>query len=120
MARKDKKQASQPAWAHRVAGRAVNVSVKDPVVRGVIAGNPAGLLERKLLDKGIEVEIPDWGQQPPPNEADKISLRIARVGSSDYVDLKTETYPSPITGFPQIITIPRESPNKFSNVLKYA
>ena len=108
MARKDKKQASQPAWAHRVAGRAVNVSVKDPVVRGVIAGNPAGLLERKLLDKGIEVEIPDWGQQPPPNEADKISLRIARVGSSDYVDLKTETYPSPITGFPQIITIPSD------------
>ena len=43
MVRKDKKQASQPAWAHRVAGRAVNVSVKDPVVRGVIAGNPAGL-----------------------------------------------------------------------------
>ncbi|NMY39450.1 MULTISPECIES: hypothetical protein [unclassified Pseudomonas] len=108
MARKDNKQASQPAWAHRVAGRAVNVSVKDPVVRGVIAGNPAGLLERKLLDKGIEVEIPDWGQQPPPNEADKISLRIARVGSSDYVDLKTETYPSPITGFPQIITIPSD------------
>lgn len=28
MVRKDKKQASQPAWAHRVAGRAVNVSVK--------------------------------------------------------------------------------------------
>ena len=59
MARKDKKQASQPAWAHRVAGRAVNVSVKDPVIKGGIPGKPAGLLDRKLLDKGIEVEIPD-------------------------------------------------------------
>lgn len=106
MARKDKKQASQPAWAHRVPRRSSMGAVPDPVIRGTLPGSPLGLLSRASLSAGVEVEIPNWIVLPPDGEDDKVSLRVSRVGSNDYVEIKLETYTGPVTGFPKIITIP--------------
>lgn len=106
MAGDGRKQQPMPVWSQRVPGRNAPKAFPDPVVRVVLPGNPPGLLPRAEFDKGVEVEIGDWENLPPDDETETITLQIARVGSNEFVDVQTESFTGPISGFPKLVKIP--------------
>lgn len=109
MARKDKKQASQPAWAHRVSGRTLQSDFLAPNVDDVtIPGLPNGLFPRASLDAGITLKVPAWlGIPDDPNDVEYVSLEIARSGSEEWnVILDRVEYVPGTTPLPFDIKIP--------------
>ncbi|MCU1728485.1 hypothetical protein NTD86_15980 [Pseudomonas sp. 7P_10.2_Bac1] len=110
MARKDKKQASQPAWAHRVSGRNTHADFPAPDLSSLtMPGNPPGLLARASLDSGITIEIPEWSQLPEgDDELEFVRLQIARSDSAEWKQVGEAIYTHGTSTFPLYITLPAD------------